>query len=122
MISQEAFDKKCGYAGNWNDGYFSSNDALPCFADRVTVNGKVNTPELIKALISYSGSESDKDVLVFSVTEEDGCWKAWKEYDKSHPKTFKVVEGGSGHGRYMCRMYIYTKPASKRKHGALKGK
>jgi hypothetical protein len=122
MISQDAFDEKCGYEHTWSAAYLDNSDSLPCFAHRISVNEEVNTPALIKALIYYGGNKSHNDVLVFSVTEQDKCWKAWKEYDKAHPKTFKVVEGGSIHGEYMCRMYIYTKPVSKRKFGKLKGK
>ena len=95
-----------------------SDDHLPCFAHRFSVNGRVNTPKLIKAYIEIATDETDNDVIVFSVTECDACWNVWKAYAKAHPRTFKVIEGGSIHGKYMCRMYIYTKPAKKRKFHA----
>lgn len=91
---------------------------LPCFAHRWYVNGRVNTPKLIEAYIALASKRDHNDVLVFSVTEQDACWKVWKAYAKAHPRKFKVVEGGSIHGKYMCRMYIYTKPAKQRKFHA----
>lgn len=95
-----------------------SSDHLPCFAHRFSVFGGIDTPELIEAMIEHSSDDTDNDVLVFSVTERDKCWDVWKQYAKDNPKKFKVVEGGSIHGVYMCRMYIYTKPASQRKFHA----
>ncbi len=118
-MTEQEFFKRCGYNMH---GPNTSGSALPCFAHRVSVNGSVNTPALIKYLIAYSVKDSNNDVLVFSVTEKDTCWDAWSKYAKAHPRTFKVIEGGSIHGRYMCRMYIYTKPATKRKFGDKKGK
>lgn len=90
---------------------------LPCFSERYVVTAKINTPSLIKEYIKVACESCDCDVLVFSVTEEDACWQVWKDYAIAHPKTFTVVQGGSGHGNYQCRMYIYTKPKSKRRHG-----
>lgn len=120
MISKEAFGRLCGYETAWD--YSDNQSDLPCFAHRVSVHERVDTPDRIRALIKYGSEQSKNDVIIFSVTEQDACWRAWSEYAKAHPKTFKVVEGGSIHGRYMCRMYIYTKPASKRMNGAKKGK
>jgi hypothetical protein len=100
--------------GKWS--IRDSESHLPCFAHRFTVFDEINTEGLIKAYIKYAVEDTDNDVIVFSVTEKDKCWKVWKEYAIIHPKTFKVVEGGSIHGKYKCRMYIYTKPAKKRKH------
>lgn len=97
--------------GNWE----TRTDHLPCFAHRWTVNDNVNTPALIEAYVKLASLRDDNDVLVFSVTERDYCWDAWKAYAKAHPRMFKVVEGGSIHGKYTCRMYIYTKPAKQRK-------
>lgn len=117
----DEFCKKARYAPMWDsyvDRLRSSDDHLPCFAHRISVVDGVNTPALIKELIKHSCDISDNDVLVFSVTEQDKCWNVWKEYAITNPKTFKVVEGGSIHGVYMCRMYIYTKPAKKRKFHA----
>lgn len=96
-------------------GAGSNSDHLPCFAHRWRVTDRVETPELIRAYIKLASESDDNDVLVFSVTEEDRCWDAWKQYAKDNPRTFKVVEGGSIHGFYMCRMYIYVKPAKQRK-------
>lgn len=93
----------------------ANEDHLPCFAHRWAVNRKVNTPELISEYIRLASEEDGNDVLVFSVTERDACWDVWKAFALAHPKTFKVVEGGSIHGKYLCRMYIYTKPPTKRK-------
>lgn len=90
---------------------------LPCFAHRRAVSRKLNKASLIKEYVHLCADESRNDVLVFSVTERDECWKAWVDYAKAHPRTFKVVQGGSIHGEYQCRMYIYTKPKSKRKYG-----
>lgn len=99
-------------------GAGAHEDHLPCFAHRWAVNDAVNTPERIQAYIKLASIRDDNDVLVFSVTQQDGCWKTWMEYAKAHPRTFKVVEGGSIHDKYMCRMYIYTKPAKQRKFHA----
>jgi hypothetical protein len=102
---------------------FANVSDLPCFAHRCVVSRGINKAALIKELLSFASAATRNDVLVFSVTEQDGqAWQAWKDYAKAHPKTFKVVEGGSIHGRYMCRMYIYSKPAAKRKFGNFKGK
>lgn len=90
---------------------------LPCFAHRRFVPNVLKTPALIKEYVSLCASETQNDVIVFSVTQKDWCWKAWAAYAKAHPRTFKVVQGGSIHGNYQCRMYIYTKPKSKRKYG-----
>jgi hypothetical protein len=92
-----------------------ADDHLPCFAHRFSVCHIINTPELIEALVKHASDNTDNDVLVFSVTERDKCWDVWKQYAKDNPRKFKVVEGGSIHGFYMCRMYIYTKPAAQRK-------
>jgi hypothetical protein len=92
-----------------------SSDHLPCFANRFSVFDTMNTPELITAYIKHASDKCDNDVLVFSVTAEEECWDAWKAYAKANPRTFKVVEGGSIHDMYMCRMYIYTKPKAQRK-------
>lgn len=100
------------------DGMRPNDDHLPCFAHRFLVTNRVNTPALIKEYIKHASADTDNDVIVFSVTERDICWNVWKEFAKAHPRTFKVVEGGSIHGKYMCRMYIYTKPANKRKFHA----
>lgn len=99
-------------------GMKDSWDHLPCFANRFTVNDKVNTFELIDAYIKIASARCDNDVFLFSVTEQDKCWQVWADYAKAHPRTFKIVEGGSIHGKYMCRMYIYTKPANQRKFHA----
>lgn len=116
-MTREEFKRAMGLA------YWRSNDAdLPCFAHRLSVTGAINTPALIKECIKHACDESHNDVIVFSVTERDACWKVWSNYAKAHPRTFKVVEGGSLHGRYMCRMYIYSKPIAKRKFGNQKGK
>lgn len=96
-------------------GAGATEDHLPCFAHRWAVNDKVNTYDLIRAYIKLASKRDHNDVLVFSVTERDKCWDVWKAFALAHPKTFKVVEGGSIHGKYMCRMYIYTKPPTKRK-------
>lgn len=93
----------------------SREDHLPCFAHRWLVPDAVDTPALIKQYLQVASENDDNDVLVFSVTECDECWGVWVAYARAHPRTFKVVEGGSIHGQYMCRMYIYTKPAAKRK-------
>lgn len=89
---------------------------MPCFAHRRRVSAQINTPEMIEAAIEHSSSYND--VVIFSVTENDGpAWQAWALYAKAHPRKFKVVQGGSIHGRYQARMYIYTKPKSQRKYG-----
>jgi hypothetical protein len=92
-----------------------SRDHLPCFAHRFTVTERINTSSLIEEYIKHASEKCDNDVLVFSVTERDTCWGVWKDYAKAHPRKFKVVEGGSIHGKYMCRMYIHTKPKAERK-------
>lgn len=92
-----------------------SDDHLPCFAHRFRVWDEMNTPTIIKNYIKYAVENSDNDVIVFSVTELDKCWNAWADFAEAHPKTFQVVQGGSIHGKYQCRMYIYTKPVGKRK-------
>ena len=109
------FKEKLGmpYWQDLND----NQDALPCFCHRYTVPDAVKTAILIKQYIRVASEDSENDVIVFSVTEKDKCWKVWEAYAKAHPRTFKVVQGGSGHGPYQCRMYIYTKPKSKRKYG-----
>lgn len=102
----------------FNDLHFNRNRAdLPCFAHRWSVQEDMNTDEIITAYVMYASERDNNDVIVFSVTERDKCWKTWAEYAKAHPRTFKVVQGGSIHGNYQCRMYIYTKPKSKRKYG-----
>lgn len=95
----------------------TSESDLPCFSSRYTVVHRINSPILIKQYIKVASEHCDNDVLVFSVTEQDGCWQVWKDFAIAHPKTFQVVQGGSGHANYQCRMYIYTKPKSKRRHG-----
>ena len=96
-------------------GAGAAADHLPCFAHRWSVNDWVNTPELIEAYINLAAKRDHNDVLVFSVTERDACWDVWKQYAKDNKRVFKVVEGGSIHGRYLCRMYIYVKPKAERK-------
>lgn len=112
MTLQQLFNK-LGWVSDWQ--LFASKDHLPCFAHRVSVHSKVNTPDMIEHLIKFSSEKSDNDVLVFSVTEKDKCWDAWIKYAKAHPRKFKIVNGGSIHGVYMCRMYIYTKSPKQRK-------
>lgn len=111
MIGLDEFLIKAGFRSMWH----AHNDEahLPCFAHRYNVTPAINTPRLIQAYLHYAceHDENDIDVFVFSVTERDGpAWHAWKDYAKANPRKFKVVEGGSIHGRYQCRMYIYTKP------------
>lgn len=113
-ISKEEFHLKTGINPHWLGGGAVVSH-LPCFAHRWFVTRAVDTPELIEAYVKFASERDDNDVLVFSVTERDGCWDAWKAYAKAHPRTFKVAEGGSIHGKYMCRMYIYTKPSKQRK-------
>lgn len=113
-MDQMKFFEKTGISINRLGGG-AREDHLPCFAHRWMVNGRVNTPELINAYIKLASKRDHNDVLVFSVTERDGCWQVWADYAKANPRKFKVIEGGSMHGRYMCRMYIYTKPAKERK-------
>lgn len=91
-------------------------DHLPCFAHRWTVRDFMNNEEIIQEYIKAASESDENDVLVFSVTEKDKCWKAWASFAKAHPRTFKVVQGGSIHGNYQCRMYIHVKPKSKRKY------
>lgn len=102
--------------GGLVDGLQENQSALPCFAHRWGVTGAINNSTLIKQYIKCASDYDENDVLVFSVTEKDKCWQVWKDYAIAHPKTFKVVQGGSIHGNYQCRMYIYTKPKSKRKY------
>jgi hypothetical protein len=92
-----------------------SDDHLPCFAHRWSVNDNIKTEKAITEYIQVATDNDDNDVIVFSVTENDKGWNAWKAYAKKYPRKFKVVEGGSIHGKYLCRMYIYTKPPKKRK-------
>jgi hypothetical protein len=96
---------------------FVANEyALPCFTDRRAVSSRMSTPEMIEAAIEHA--ESSNDVILFSVTENDGAaWDAWALFAKQNPRKFKVVQGGSIHGNYQARMYIYTKPKSQRKYG-----
>lgn len=115
MMSLETFLERTGRGSFYGLTYYESD--LPCFANRITVDDKVNTPQLIDALVYHASNEVDVDVLVFSVTEQEKCWKAWASYAKANPRKFKVVQGGSIHDNYQCRMYIYTKPKSKRKYG-----
>lgn len=115
MISQAEFFTLLGVP---YFGRLRRNDSdLPCFAHRISVSDRINTPELIDALIFYASKGSRNDVLVFSVTEQDACWQVWKDYAKANPRKFKVVQGGSIHGKYQCRMYIYRKPKAERKFG-----
>lgn len=101
----------------WRGTQYNESD-LPCFAHRRGVDQKIMTSALIHEYVRACADDSKNDVLVFSVTERDGtAWTAWAKYAKAHPRTFKVVQGGSIHGNYQCRMYIYTKPKSKRKYG-----
>ena len=99
--------------GRWD--MRNNDDHLPCFANRYYVNGRVNTPELITAYIDLAKQTCTNDVIVFSVTEKDECWDVWKQYAKDNKSVFKVVQGGSIHGVYLCRLYIYTKPKEERK-------
>lgn len=103
-------------AGGWALGAGADADHLPCFAHRWAVAHTVDTPKLIETYIKLASEVDHNDVLVFSVTERDDCWEVWKQYAKDHPRKFKVVEGGSIHGKYMCRMYIYVKPKAQRKY------
>lgn len=113
-MSRQEFIRKAGWAGSAYD-FRASEDSLPCFMHRRTVNSRFNTPEMIEAAIEHA--QSTNDVIVFSVTERDGtAWQAWIDYAKAHPRKFKVVQGGSIHGNYQARLYIYTKPKSKRKY------
>lgn len=113
-MSRAEFFRKTG----WSNGEYSFRSyeaSLPCFMHRRSVNNQFNTPEMIEAAIEYA--QSTNDVIVFSVTERDGAaWEAWASYAKEHPRKFKVVQGGSIHGNYQARLYIYTKPKSKRKY------
>jgi len=112
-MTKQEFALKYGFV---SAGYMrASDDHLPCFAHRWSVNDHINSEKAIKEYIKVATENDDNDVIVFSVTERDKCWKAWADFAKAHPRTFKVVEGGSIHGKYMCRMYIYTKPPAKRK-------
>lgn len=112
-MTSDEFQAK--FFGGWGDDWRASDDYLPCFAHRFTVVDGINSDKLIKEYIKHATEGTDNDVIVFSVTEKDKCWQAWADFAKTHPRTFKVVEGGSIHGKYMCRMYIYTKPKAKRK-------
>lgn len=101
-----------------NAGYTGAGaitDHLPCFAHRWRVNDRVNTPELIQAYVRLASETDNNDVLVFSITEQDKCWAVWKQFHRDNPKFFKMVQGGSIHGQYLCRMYIYTKSKEDRK-------
>lgn len=113
-MDQREFEAATGIE-MWRVGGGSLEDHLPCFAHRWRVTDRVNTSELIATYIKLASARDHNDVLVFSVTERDHCWDAWKQYAIDHPRTFKVVEGGSIHGKYMCRMYIYIKPPKQRK-------
>lgn len=93
----------------------ANKEHLPCFAHRWTVTDAIDDDATITAYVREAAKKDTNDVLVFSVTQRDKCWGAWLEYAKAHPRKFKVVEGGSIHGRYLCRMYIYTKPKSQQK-------
>ena len=115
-MTKQEFAQKYGYEYRGYYDYITNNDDhLPCFAHRWTVNDNINSEKAIKDIIQVARDNDNNDVIVFSVTERDKGWDEWKKFAKKHPRTFKVVEGGSIHGKYMCRMYIYTKPASKRK-------
>lgn len=112
-MTKQEFAEKYGFAGSWK--LRERDDHLPCFAHRWSVNDKICTARAIREYIKMATENDDNDVIVFSVTERDAGWAAWASYHEAHPHTFKMVEGGSIHDKYMCRMYIYTKPAGKRK-------
>lgn len=87
-----------------------NEDMLPCFAARFTVINEMDTEEKISEYISVAAKECEQDLLVFSVTEQDKCWKAWEAYAKKYPRKLKFVEARSIHyGKYKCRMYFYKK-------------
>ena len=117
------FDKfliDCGYmnyiyAHPDADEMFDQESDIPCYLTRVTVRDEVNTHDRIADLIRFSAKYldecgSNETILMFSVTERDECWKAWKDYALANPKKLSVVESRSKMGPYKVRMYFYVIP------------